>query len=199
MRALQQWYGADPYARSKGIYSHRDPALDARWADWGGLSKVGRNFVNTAVALTGQRNRIQDTARWWNSANAITAVIGYMSVTGDRSYVESVVENTFTKAPGVHRPVTTRVSLARSRQMLRRATYPGFINGFYDDEGWWALAWIDAYDLTGEERYLAAAEDIFRDMTGGWDDVWHGGIYWGKYDGQPDRSGYPIVDGWVLS
>ena len=197
VQALQQWYGADPYSRGKGIYSHRDPALDARWADWGGFSQIGRNFVNTAITLTGQRNRIQDTARWWNSANAITAVIGYMSVTGDRSYLKSVVENTFTKAPGVHRPVTTRPSLAQSRQLLGRVSYPGFINGFYDDEGWWALAWIDAYDLTGEEKYLAAAEDIFQDMAGGWDDVWHGGIYWGKYNGQPDRAGAAAVPaGW---
>src|SRR5215475_7142141 len=197
VRALQQWYGADPYSRGKGIYSYHDPALDAHWADWSSLSQIGRNFVKTAIALTGQRNRIQDTARWWNSANAITAVIGYMSATGDRSYQESVVENTFTKAPGVHRPVTTRASLARPLRALRRASYPGFINGFYDDEGWWALAWIDAYDLTGEERYLAAAEDIFLDMAGGWDDVWHGGIYWAKYNGQPDRSGAAAVPvGW---
>ena len=197
VRALQQWYGADPYSRDKGIYSYHDPALDAHWADWGSLSQIGRNFVNTAIALTGQRNRIQGTARWWNSANAITAVIGYMSVTGDRSYLKSVIENTFTKAPGVHRPITTWASLARSPGALRRASYPGFINGFYDDEGWWALAWIDAYDLTGEERYLAAAEDIFLDMTGGWDDVWHGGIYWGKHNGQPDRAGAAAVPaGW---
>ena len=190
VRALQQWYGADPYARDKGLYSYHDPALDAHW---GNLSQIGRNFVNTAIALLGRRNRMQDTARWWDSANAITAVIGYMSVTGDRSYLKSVVENTFTKAPGVRRPVITRFSLAS----LRRASYPGFINGFYDDEGWWALAWIDAYDLTGDERYLAAAADIFRDMAGAWDDVWHGGIYWGKYNGQPDRAGAAAVPaGW---
>jgi predicted alpha-1,6-mannanase (GH76 family) len=197
VQALQQWYGADPYSRDKGIYSYHDPALDAHWADWSSLSRIGRNFVNTAIALTGQRNRIQDTTRWWNSANAITAVIGYMSASGDRSYLKSVVENTFTKAPGVHRPVTTWASLFRSMRALRRASYPGFINGFYDDEGWWALAWIDAYDLTGEEKYLTAAEDIFLDMTGGWDDVWSGGIYWGKYNGQPDRTGAAAVPaGW---
>jgi predicted alpha-1,6-mannanase (GH76 family) len=189
VQALQRWYEADPYSRDKGIYSHRDPALDAHWANWSGLSQIGRNFMNTAIALIGQRNRIQDTARWWNTANAITAVIGYMSATGNRSYLKSVVANTFAKAPGVHRPVTTRVSLAQARQVLQRVSYPGFLNGFYDDEGWWALAWIDAYDLTGEEKYLAAAEDIFLDMAGGWDDVWQGGIYWGKYNGQPDRAG----------
>jgi hypothetical protein len=194
VRALQQWYGADPYSRDKGLYSHHDPALDARWADWGSFSHIARNFVSTAIALTGQRNRIQDTARWWNSANAITAVIGYMAVTGDRSYLKSVVENTFAKAQGVRRPVA-RVSLARPLAVVRRTSYPGFINGFYDDEGWWALAWIDAYDLTGEEKYLAAAEDIFRDMAAGWDDIWSGGIYWGKYNGQPDRSGAAAVPG----
>jgi len=197
VRALQQWYGADPYSRAKGLYSYDDPALDAHWAEWRSFSQIGRNFVNSAIGLIGQRNRIQDTARWWNSANAITALIGYMAVTGDRSYLKSVVENTFAKAPGVHRPITTVASMTRSLTALRRASYPGFINGFYDDEGWWALAWIDAYDLTGEERYLAAAEDIFRDMTGGWDDVWNGGIYWGKHNGQPDRTGAAAVPaGW---
>jgi predicted alpha-1,6-mannanase (GH76 family) len=197
VQALQQWYGADPYSRDKGLYSYHDPARDAHWTEWGSVSQIAGNLLNTAIALAGQRNRIQDTARWWNTANAITAVIGYMSVTGDRTYLGSVVENTFAKAPGVRRTVTTRPSLARWLSAQGRASYPGFINGFYDDEGWWALAWIDAYDLTGDERYLAAAEDIFRDLAGGWDDVWNGGIYWGKYNGQPDRAGAAAVpSGW---
>jgi predicted alpha-1,6-mannanase (GH76 family) len=34
-------------------------------------------------------------------------------------------------------------------------------------------------------------------MTGGWDDVWQGGIYWGKHNGQPDRAGAAAVPaGW---
>ena len=86
VRALQQWYGADPYSLDKGLYSYRDPALDAHWAAWRSIPQIHRNFVNTAIALAGQRDRIQDTARWWNNANAITTVIGYMSATGDRSY-----------------------------------------------------------------------------------------------------------------
>ncbi len=47
--------------------------------------------------------------------------------------------------------------------------FPGFINEFYDDEGWWALAWIDVYDLTHDEQYLGMAQSIFQDMAGGWD------------------------------
>jgi predicted alpha-1,6-mannanase (GH76 family) len=59
-------------------------------------------------------------------------------------------------------------------------TSPGFINNFYDDEGWWALAWIDAYDLTRNANYLSMAESIFADMVGGWDDTCGGGIWWSK-------------------
>ncbi|TKA50870.1 hypothetical protein B0A55_11442, partial [Friedmanniomyces simplex] len=40
----------------------------------------------------------------------------------------------------------------------------GFLNSYYDDEGWWALAWIAAYDVTGNGQYLSTAESIFEDM-----------------------------------
>src|SRR5690349_25177750 len=34
-------------------------------------------------------------------------------------------------------------------------------------------------------------------MAGGGDDVWKGGIYWGKYNGRPDRAGAAAVPaGW---
>ena len=141
---------------------------------------------------------MQDMARWWDSANAVTAVIDYMSVTGDRSYLEAAVENTFARAPRTRRPVhARRISLSAPYLRLHNAVYKGFINGYYDDEGWWALAWVGAYDLTGDERYLAAADDVFQDMVGGWDDYWGGGIYWGKHDGSPDRAGITAVPrGW---
>lgn len=56
----------------------------------------------------------------------------------------------------------------------------GFVNQFFDDEGWWALAWIRAYDLTHDGRYLGAAEQLFSDMQRGWDGVCSGGIWWNK-------------------
>jgi predicted alpha-1,6-mannanase (GH76 family) len=197
VQALQQWYGADPYALQHGLYSYRNPSLAVRWREWENERGFTRNFMNGLVSITRQRDRVQDTTCWWISANAVTAVTDYMLVTGDRSYVTPVVENTFTKAPGAHRPVKAHGISALPFLPPRRPFYSGFINGYYDDEGWWALAWIAAFDLTGDEGYLTAARDIFQDMTGAWDNLWGGGIYWGKHNGQPDTAGASAVPhGW---
>lgn len=101
------------------------------------------------------------TTGWWNSANAITVLINYARVSKSTQY-NADLANTFQAA---------------------QKTSPGFLNNFYDDEGWWALAWIDAYDLTGDRQYLLMAQSIFADMTSGWDGTCGGGIWWSK-----DRS-----------
>jgi predicted alpha-1,6-mannanase (GH76 family) len=94
---------------------------------------------------------------WWNSANALYALIDYMSLTGNRSYLD-VATNTF-----------------------RRNRGGDFLNNYYDDEGWWALAWVNAYDLTGEPDYLNMAKTIFADMEKGWDPATcGGGVLWKK-------------------
>jgi predicted alpha-1,6-mannanase (GH76 family) len=85
----------------------------------------------------------------------------YESVSNTTQY-NSILANTFVQAPN---------------------TNAGFINNYYDDEGWWALAWIDAYDLTGNKPYLTMAESIFADMQGGWDSTCGGGIWWSKDKG----------------
>ncbi|MGH3273829.1 MAG: glycoside hydrolase family 76 protein [Streptosporangiaceae bacterium] len=96
------------------------------------------------------------TVGWWNAANALTAVIAYTQRTGDRTYA-GAIEATFTGA---------------------RRRHADFIVDFYDDNGWWALAWIAAYDLTGDRRYLDAARVIFAHDTAGWDDTCRGGLWW---------------------
>jgi predicted alpha-1,6-mannanase (GH76 family) len=96
------------------------------------------------------------TTGWWNAANALTAVIAYTHRTGDHTH-RHVVERTFRAARRVH---------------------PDFLVGFYDDNGWWGLAWVAAYDLTGEARYLDAASRIFANLLTGWDDACGGGVWW---------------------
>lgn len=92
---------------------------------------------------------------WWHDANSLTALIDSARATGSRQYL-----------PAIERTYAANIA----RRFL--------INKFYDDEGWWALAWIDAYDLTGDQHYLAAASTIFQDMTSGWDNTCGGGLWW---------------------
>jgi predicted alpha-1,6-mannanase (GH76 family) len=104
------------------------------------------------------------TTGWWNSANAITVLVDYARISRSNEY-NSVFLNTFTAAQKTTEGQRTRA---------------GFINKYLDDEGWWALAWIDAYDLTKNRDYLAMAESIFADMAKEWDDTCGGGIWWSK-------------------
>ena len=65
-----------------------------------------------------------------------------------------------------------------------KATEPGdFTNDFYDDEAWWALAWLGAVDNTGDTKYLEESIAIWYDMKAGWDAHPCGGVPWNKSDG----------------
>ena len=44
--------------------------------------------------------------------------------------------------------------------------------------GWYANAWLRAYDVTGDKAFLTEAQAIFSDMTKAWDNTCGGGIYW---------------------
>ena len=98
---------------------------------------------------------------WWNSANAITVLVDYSRTTHTTQYLNAVA-NTFSNANKAYGTTD-------------------FINDSNDDEGWWAVAWIDAYDLTKKPAYLTMAQTIFKDMTTQWDTTTcGGGVWWSK-------------------
>jgi predicted alpha-1,6-mannanase (GH76 family) len=130
--------------------------------DYGRAAAAG---IGVLQSWYSPRTGLWRTTGWWNSANALTAVIRYTKATGDRSYLE-VVENTFTKAQ-------------RGFVKVQRRK-PGFINDFFDDNLWWALAWVAAFDLTGDARYRAAAQAIFAHSLSGWDNTCGGGLWWNE-------------------
>lgn len=68
-----------------------------------------------------------------------------------------------------------------------RTTAPNahdWLDGYYDDDMWWALAWLNAYDVTGDPWYLSLAEGIFSAITKVWPThCGNGGIYWAVHSG----------------
>lgn len=146
------------------------------------------------------------STNWWNAANCLTVLGDFFALDADRADdldLADVFSNTFaqaqltttkvrktfrTRGDGLrvmesryYPPETTGGGGAVADTGLAERGYSGFINDYYDDEGWWALAWIRAYDVTGVAAYLATAESIFRDMQGGQANATcGGGIWWDK-------------------
>jgi predicted alpha-1,6-mannanase (GH76 family) len=109
-------------------------------------------FYNTDTGLW-------DTTGWWNSANALTATIDYALATGDRSH-DKIIENTY--------------------KLNLDAQNGQFTNDYLDDTGWWALAWIRAYDLTGKKKYLQTAAHDVDFMWSYRTDTCGGGVLWNR-------------------
>lgn len=107
---------------------------------------------------------------WWNSAVALTAVVDFSRRTGDHEY-DWAVTRTFEQNRGVF-PAGGRSSDPIEGHFISRAV---------DDAGWWAIAWLDAYDLTHERRYLDEAVTIASYLHTFWDTgTCGGGIYWNR-------------------
>ncbi|SDO36163.1 Glycosyl hydrolase family 76 [Nakamurella panacisegetis] len=113
--------------------------------------------VDALVRLYDQNSGVWPTTGWWNSANALTALTNYMIESGDHRY-SWVLQNTYDKK--IH------------------AEQGDFINPYVDDTGWWALAWIRAYDLTGDRRYLDTAQQDVDFMWSNHDGACGGGLWW---------------------
>ncbi|KAF2873076.1 glycosyl hydrolase [Massariosphaeria phaeospora] len=99
---------------------------------------------------------------WWQSGNMVETIARLGRYDADfRPTASNIIANTYSKA-------------------ANRKNATNWRNDFYDDMGWWAMAWISSYDMTGDRKYLNTAKDIFEDMTGGWTTPCGGGIWWDK-------------------
>ena len=124
-------------------------------------ARVNRNaWSRPTAAATGMMtfynlgNGLFDTEGWWNSANALTAVVDNVRVTGMPSYQYAISTTYADQSSG------------------------NFITSAIDDSEWWGLAWLDAYTLTGDSRYLGTARAVDDYVAGYWDSTCNGGVWW---------------------
>lgn len=142
--------------------------------------------VDTLQQWYDQSTGLWNTTGWWNSANCLTALANLAAVdTSVYNVTDYVFPTTLTAAQQYNLEVSKKImrDLVTSEYVKRDSNSinpNGFFNGYYDDEGWWALAWIKVFDVTGESQYLEVASDIFEDIKGGWGTPCGGGIWWDK-------------------
>ncbi|KAH6895619.1 glycoside hydrolase [Thelonectria olida] len=135
---------------------------------------------------------------WWNSANALTTMADFTTLAltqANELNIGGYMRNTYTNAQKtqVQTIKTMNQGLVSSaycidrdsgcmakRDFVEKRGFDDFENEYYDDEGWWALAWIRSYDAAGDKEYLQMAQNIFADMETGTGTKCGGGIYWSK-------------------
>ncbi len=144
------------------------------------------NTIDGIKALQNWYNRgtgLWDTTGWWNSANCLTTLADFSVLRPDVAStlgLQEVIQNTYEQAQKTTIQATkviskTGLTISTYTRIERRGLaargFDNFVNDFYDDEGWWALALIRAHDLgvvgLGDQQYLAEAQGVFEDMHKG--------------------------------
>jgi len=104
----------------------------------------------------------------WENAVAQSSVEAYTQATGDDSYLSEIAATYSEYLNG----------------NPRSGDFPDFEDEYVDDTGWWGVAWLEAYLITGDSGYLKVAE---ADASFMYDNGWNtdssvcggsGGVYW---------------------
>ncbi|KAF2758658.1 Six-hairpin glycosidase [Pseudovirgaria hyperparasitica] len=165
-----------------------------------GASTRARVALDALQTWYNRDSGIWDSCGWWNGANCMTVLADFAML--DPSVAQTandVFSNTYVRAPAVN-PLPGVEKVNHDEQV--KTLYPDnwlivnpdsrtgkagqvdpslWLDGYYDDDLWWALAWIAAYDVSGNSDYLATAEGIFQSTSKAWPtNCSDGGIPWNQ-------------------
>ncbi|KAL3442666.1 Six-hairpin glycosidase [Aspergillus insuetus] len=141
--------------------------------------------ANTLQTWYNSATGIWNTCGWWNGANCMTTLANLAALDIDDSFndiARGVFANTFAVAATVSNPIPAKgndpADYLSSNGTGYYPTTDGvptgaantsiWLDGSYDDDLWWGLAWVAAYDVTGNDDYLDLAEGIFYHLSNAW-------------------------------
>ncbi|KAK7420856.1 hypothetical protein QQZ08_010185 [Neonectria magnoliae] len=134
---------------------------------------------------------------WWNSANGLTTLADFALLALDEANelnIGGILRTTFENAQKtqVQTIKTMSQGLVTStycidwnegcmskRDFIGARGFDNFLNDYFDDEGWFCLGLLKAYDATGDQEYLQMSVEIFEDMRGATGSDC-GGVFWSK-------------------
>ncbi|NTS42580.1 glycosyl hydrolase family 76 [Flavisolibacter sp. BT320] len=136
----------------------KPPAIDwAKAADSSTGATITR-FWNNADNYFNEKNT--NTAfHYWPQAHGLDILVDAYVRTGNAEY-KNYMDKWFT---GVNRKNGNT-----------------FLNEFYDDMDWNALAMLRAFEATGDQKYKTAVDAVWTDIKTGWNTTMGGGIAWRK-------------------
>ena len=117
------------------------------------------SYWNPAAAYFHYNNLNNTDFHYWPQAHALDVAIDAYERTGDNFYLTTIND---------------------WYEGVKAKNGNTFLNVFYDDMEWNALAMLRAYNATNQERYKTAAISVWEDIQTGWNNNAGGGISWKK-------------------
>jgi predicted alpha-1,6-mannanase (GH76 family) len=94
----------------------------------------------------------------WQDAQSLTSLIDYMQLSGDSTYAYAI------------------------SMVYDDNDSAQFTDQYLDDTGWWGMAWLRAYQYTGNTAYLQTAEYDDNYLSQYWNSTCSGGVWWSTAD-----------------
>ncbi|HLN74503.1 MAG TPA: glycoside hydrolase family 76 protein [Prolixibacteraceae bacterium] len=117
------------------------------------------SYWNSTESYFNFNNSGQKNFNYWPQAHALDVITDAYIRTNDPLY-RSVIDKWY--------------------EGVKSKNYNTFLNEYYDDMEWNALAMLRAFQATGDERFKTASKEVWSDIQTGWNSNAGGGISWKK-------------------